>query len=34
MSSYGELIHSLKGVKNVKEKRHAIRSLASMCANK
>jgi hypothetical protein len=34
MSSYGELIRSLKILKSVKEKRHAIKALAHHCANR
>ena len=34
MSTYGELIAALKSFKNVKDKRHAIRTLGSFCANK
>ena len=33
MSSYAELIAALKTFKNVKERRHAIKSLAAVCAN-
>ncbi|CAD7957194.1 unnamed protein product [Amoebophrya sp. A120] len=34
MSSYGELISSLKILKSVKEKRHAIKALAHHCSNR
>lgn len=34
MSSYGELIQALKVLKNVKEKRHGIKTLSSLCANR
>jgi len=34
MSSYGELIQALRVLKNVKEKRHGIKTLASLCANR
>lgn len=34
MSSYGELIQALQVLKNVKEKRHGIKTLASLCANR
>lgn len=33
MSTYAELIQALKVLKSVKEKRHGIKSLASLCAN-
>ncbi|CAK9000389.1 Serine/threonine-protein kinase STY46 (Serine/threonine/tyrosine-protein kinase 46) [Durusdinium trenchii] len=34
MSSYGELIQALRVLKNVKEKRHGIKTLASLCSNR
>lgn len=34
MSSYGELIQALGVLKNVKEKRHGIKTLSSLCANR
>jgi len=34
MSSYGELIQALGALKNVKEKRHGIKTLSSFCANR
>jgi hypothetical protein len=34
MSSYSELITSLKSNRNVKDKRHAIKALAPICANR
>jgi hypothetical protein len=34
MSSYGELIQALGALKNVKEKRHGIKTLASLCSNR
>eukprot|EP00931_Biecheleriopsis_adriatica_P096456 TRINITY_DN7010_c0_g1_i1.p1 TRINITY_DN7010_c0_g1~~TRINITY_DN7010_c0_g1_i1.p1 ORF type:complete len:5389 (-),score=1202.56 TRINITY_DN7010_c0_g1_i1:94-16260(-) len=34
MSSYGELIQALRVLKNVKEKRHGIKTLARLCSNR
>jgi hypothetical protein len=34
MSSYGELIQALGALKNVKEKRHGIKTLSSLCSNR